>query len=565
MTHQFDEEPAHAAASLRLEDLVIESDTDGPMHRAIITETDRDAAAGRGHQPAAEVALGGWTQRFEGRSVEVVFSRPENPVPEPEPSCSALGHAAWGSGLPPLRDWRTALRDPFSSRAGGPASDASSARPPVAPSMKRAAAHVGGAAIVVAAAGYIAQFLAARWLGPADYAKFAVFWAVLFVIVGSLSGVAQEVIRVSRVVKLRLDQGLPADPGFGRTPRIAVLGATIGACTATVVLLTGLFWGPPTFGADWPFAIALLALAGILVGGALGVGGMVAGLARWRTYSLLVVLEGLARLAFFVAAALFMPTVLGFSIAAVLAFIPGIVVALVRGPLRRESFSIRSDTPVGESTTRMLRAMLASAMASVLVIGWPALLAAASNAHPRGSTASSLGVIILLVTLTRTPIMLPLTSFQNVLIARFTGLDLRGRRRWVASGSGIIAAAGGLFACLAALIGPPLLPVVFGAEYQADAGIVAGLTAATAGLGVITLTGIASITAARHTIYLLGWGTAIVVTLLVLFLVPLPFPWATVLALVAGPLAGAAVHTAALRDPSSSDHGISRRAVGARW
>ena len=430
--------------------------------------------------------------------------------------------------------------------------------------MKRAAVQVGAAAVVVAVVGYIALFLAARWLGPADYTKFAVFWSVLFVIVGCLGGIAQEVIRVSRVMKLRLDAGLAPDPGLGRTPRIAVLAVSITAGTATVVLLTGLFWGPPTFGAGWPAAIALLSLGGILVGGTMGAGGMFAGLARWHAYSLLVILEGAARLSFFVLAAFLLPTVLGFSIAAVLAFVPGILVALLWGPLRRESFSIRSDTPVGESTTRILRAMAASGLSGVLVIGWPALLSAASDANPRGSTASSLGVLILLVTLTRTPIMVPLTSFQNVLVARFTGLDLHGRRTWVAAGAGIIVAASGLLAGLAALLGPWLLPLVFGADYQADAGIIAGLTAATAGLGIITLTGIASVTAARHTIYLLGWGIAIVVTLLVLFLVPLPLEWATVLALIAGPLSGAAVQTLALRHPRISDRGISLRVEGAR-
>ena len=415
--------------------------------------------------------------------------------------------------------------------------------------MKRAAAQVGAAAIVVAIAGYVAQFLAARWLGPADYTRFAVFWAVLFVVVGSLSGVGQEVIRVSRIAKLRLDAGLIADQGNTPTPRIGVVAVSIGACTAIVVFLTGLFWGPLAFGADWSSTIFLLAAGGVLVGGALAVGGMVAGLARWRTYSLLVVLEGLARLVLFVVAALIAPTVIGFSIAAVLAFVPGILVALLWAPLRRQSFSIRSDTMVGESTTRMLRAMAAAGLSSILVIGWPALLSASADANPRGSTAVSLGVLILLVTLTRAPLMVPLTSFQNALIARFTGLDLHGRRRWVIAGAGIIAVASGLLAGFAALVGPPLLPLVFGAEYQTDPGIVAALTAATAGLGIITLTGVAAMTAARHSLYLLGWGIAIAVALLVLFLAPVPFEWATVLALIIGPLAGATVQLGALRSP----------------
>ncbi len=75
--------------------------------------------------------------------------------------------------------------------------------------MKRAALQVGTAAIFVAVVGYVAQFLAARLLGRAEYTEFAVFWAILFVVVGFLSGVSQEVIRVSRLTKLRLDEGLP--------------------------------------------------------------------------------------------------------------------------------------------------------------------------------------------------------------------------------------------------------------------------------------------------------------------------------------------------------------------
>jgi O-antigen/teichoic acid export membrane protein len=414
--------------------------------------------------------------------------------------------------------------------------------------MKRAAAQVGAAAIIVAIAGYVAQFLAARWLGPAEYTTFAVFWAVLYIVVGTLSGVGQEVIRVSRVSKIQFDAAATTDRGHGN-PRIGLLAITIGTCTSLVVFLTGLIWGPRAFGADWLAPLVLLSLAGVFVSGTLAVGSMFAGLARWRTYSLLVTLEGVARLVFFVLAALLLPTVLGFSIAAVLAFVPGILVGLLWGPLRRESFSIRSDAPVGLSTTRIIRSMAASSLSSVLVVGWPALLSAAAGANPRGSTAVSLGVLILLVTLTRAPLMVPLTSFQNALVARFTGLGLPERRRWVAAGIGIIAAASGLLAGLAALFGPPLLPLIFGGAYQVGPGLVAALTGAAAGLGIITLTGVAAITSGKHSRYLLGWLVAIVVALLVLFLAPVPFEWAAVLALFAGPLAGAAVQLGALRAP----------------
>ena len=108
-----------------------------------------------------------------------------------------------------------------------------------------------------------------------------------------------------------------------------------------------------------------------------------------------------------------------------------------------------------------------------------------------------------------------------------------------------------MLAALAALLGPPLLLLIFGEAYRADAGIVAALTAAAAGLGIITLTGVAAITAGRHSRYLLGWVVAIVLSLLLLFLAPLPFEWAAVLALIAGPLTGAGVQLGALRSPSA--------------
>jgi O-antigen/teichoic acid export membrane protein len=414
--------------------------------------------------------------------------------------------------------------------------------------MKRAAVQIGGAAIIVAIAGYVAQFLAARWLGPAHYTTFAVFGSILFIFVGTLSGAGQELIRVSRVEKLRRDSQLTTDRDHTH-PRIGPLAIAIGAGTAVVVFLTGLVWGPLAFGHDWLSSLILLSLAGLFVSGTIALGTTFAGLARWFIYSLVVSLEGLSRLVFFVLAAFLLPTVLGFSVAAILAFAPGLLVGMLWPTLRRETLSIRSDSPLGLSTTRILRSMGASILSSVLVVGWPALLSAAAAANPRGSTAASLGVLILLVTLTRAPLMVPLTSFQNALVARFTGMGLDERRRSVALGIGIIVVGSCVLAGLAALLGPLLLPLIFGHSYQAGPGLIAALTGAAAGLGIITLTGVVAITSGGHSRYLLGWLVAIIVALLVVFLAPVPFEWATVLALFAGPLAGAVVQVGALRRP----------------
>jgi len=412
--------------------------------------------------------------------------------------------------------------------------------------VRRAATQVGIATLVVAIVGYVVQFLAARWLGPADYASFAVFWAVLFVVIACLHGLAQEVIRVARVAKLRIDAGgLPGSELSGN-PRIVLVAVVLSAAVAVIVFISGFAWAPWAFGADWSWALPLLCIAAVVVGGGFGAVAVLAGFARWRGYSLLVCLEGVSRLGFFLFVALALPTVFGFSLAAVLAFVPGLIVALCWPSLRRDTFDIRSDAPLSISITRMLRAMAAAALSGILVIGWPALLSIAAEFNPRGTTTSSLGVLILLVTLTRAPIMVPLTSFQNALIARFTGFDHATRQRWVIGGVGIVLAASAVLAGLAALIGPPLMPIIFGPGFEAGAWIIAALTAASAGLGIITLTGVAALGAAQHNLYLLGWGTAIAGSVLALFLIPLPFEWATVAALVIGPLVGAAVHAVSL-------------------
>lgn len=416
------------------------------------------------------------------------------------------------------------------------------------PRMKIAATQVGAATIIVAVAGYAAQFFAARSLGPANYTVFAVFWALLYMLVGALSGAAQEVIRVSRLSKIERDSQ-PDSKQNAAHPRIGFVAITTGVSIGFTIFLTGFVWGPGAFGSDWLLQVFLLSLAVVLVSGSVAVNGMLAGLARWRLYSTLAMLEGVARLFFFVIAALFLPNVLGFSLASVLSFVPGLLVGFLWGPLRRDSLAIRSDSLARLSSTRILRSVAAAGLSSVLVVGWPAILSAASVLNPRGSTAVSLGVLILLLSLTRAPLMVPLTSFQNALVARFTGLDPTDRRRWVASGIGIIAVGSCLLAALAALLGPVLLPLIFGNGYQASAAIIAALTAAAAGLGIITLTSVAAITSGRHSSYLLGWMVALAVALAVLFLLPVPFEWATVLALILGPLVGASVQLTAPRRP----------------
>jgi len=412
--------------------------------------------------------------------------------------------------------------------------------------VRRAAAQVGAAAVIAGILGYLAQFFAARWLGPGEFAEFAVFWAVLYTILFALGGTSLDMTRVARIEKLRLDDG---DASAGSGPRFILVMAAIGLAASVVILASGLLWAPTLLGAEWWPKLLLLALAPLLVFPSLATGGLLAGMARWRDFAPFSLVEATVRFVLFFVVALWFPSLMAFCVATLLAFLPApIIIASVRR-LREPVATLRSDVPTGATVSRMLGTMFANGLSGVLLNGTAAILVTAAAVLPRGATQAELGVLVLLVTLTRAPLLVPIIAFQMVLIARFTGLDAAARRRWIPMGIGILAIATTVLAGLAALVGPPLLPLIFGAEFQAGPGIFAALVGSSFGLAVVTLTGMLMLSAARHTAYLVGWIAAIAVTVGLLWLLPIDFEWATVIALAIGPLIGALVHLFALGRP----------------
>ena len=157
-------------------------------------------------------------------------------------------------------------------------------------------------------------------------------------------------------------------------------------------------------------------------------------------------------------------------------------------------------------------------------MGFPVLLKLTSN-----QLGAQGGVVILAVTLTRAPLLVPLTAMQGNLIAHF--VDERSRP---ASGAdragGASSAASARSGCWRpALVGPWLLRVAFGPQYHAGSALLAWLTAAAVAIAMLTLTGAAAVAAALHRAYSLGWVGATVASGLLLLL-PLPLQTRTVVA-----------------------------------
>ena len=174
-------------------------------------------------------------------------------------------------------------------------------------------------------------------------------------------------------------------------------------------------------------------------------------------------------------------------------------------------------------------------------MGFPVLLKATS-----GDLGAAGGVVILAVTLTRAPLLVPLTAMQGNLIAHF--VDARTHRlRAVAQAVAVLAAVGAAGIAMAAVTGPWLLRVAFGEQYRASGALLAWLTAGAVVIAVLTVTGAATVAAALHRAYSVGWVCATVAAA-ALLLLPLALETRTVVALVCGPLVGIAVHLAALRE-----------------
>jgi O-antigen/teichoic acid export membrane protein len=97
----------------------------------------------------------------------------------------------------------------------------------------------------------------------------------------------------------------------------------------------------------------------------------------------------------------------------------------------------------------------------------------------------------------------------------------------------------------AGIVGPWLLRVGFGAQYNASGELLAWLTAAAVAIAMLTLTGAAAVAAALHSAYSLGWVGATAASGLLLLL-PLPLETRTVVGLLCGPVVGIGVHLLAL-------------------
>ncbi len=402
---------------------------------------------------------------------------------------------------------------------------------PAGPVARSGVARVGVATAVTAVCGYAVLYLAASDLDPAGFSVFAVFWGAFGLVTGAANGLLQQSTREIRLART-------APPTVGPITRPLRVAAVVGVLSAAAIAATAALWSAHVFVEYRWLSVALLALglAGFCLHATLL--GMLAGANHWSQYGALMVTDAVTRVVVAAATVVVGWGLVGFLWATVAGAMAWLAL-LVASPVARATAALVAHQDTRSFLRGASHAIAAAGASAILVMGFPVLLQATST-----DLGAAGGVVILAVTLTRAPLLVPLTAMQGNLIAHF--VDHRRRRlRALLAPIALVTAIGAVGVGLAAATGPWLLRVGFGADYVTTGTLLAWLTAGAVAIAVLTVTGAATVAAALHRAYSVGWVGATVAAAALLTL-PLPLETRTVIALLCGPLVGIAVHLYAL-------------------
>lgn len=371
-----------------------------------------------------------------------------------------------------------------------------------------------GATAVAGGLGYAMQVLAGLHLDAAGYQVFGVFWAALFFVAGTLSGVQQEFARASH----------PGVTGGASPLRVvAVLAAGAGALTVLGMLVV------PSLAIEIG-AVGIGAVGGIAL---MVASGLCYGARAWPTIASLMVLEAAVRLILLETALLLDA---GFWTIALALAVPWAVTVLLLLPrVRRATVGVGLDSRGSALAANLARTIVGAAATSVIVSGFPFFMRASAP----DADAAAFGAFVFAFTLTRAPLVVVFIALQSFLVKLF--------QQHPAVGSRLLAMVGGLIgittlvAVAAALAGPWVLETFFGMDYLLSATTLFWIVASAAPVAIICVTGPLALARHRHSAFTVGWVVAAAVSLALLTL-PLPFDSAALVAIAVGPSIGTAVH-----------------------
>lgn len=337
---------------------------------------------------------------------------------------------------------------------------------PVVHGARRRLAFEGAALASAAMLGsgvlaYAFLVLAAHALGKSGYGQLAVFWAGLFLVVVILFRPLEQTL--SRSISDRLARGEEV-----RTVLRAVVAIYL-AFSAAVVFAGALAYQPLAdrlFNGDEKMVAFLV--AGIVVYGlAYLMRGLAGGMGWFAGFGLLLVTDGIVLFSLAVPLAIFAPDLL--PLAVVAAGLSGAVAPLVRGRARIRPLLAAGHGPRFRRRSALAFAGPASVVAAadmILVNGGALLVVIAS-----GSSASAeAGLVFAATMLVRVPGFL-VQGLAASLLSNLTHLQAvaqsRAFRRAVAQAASGLLAAGAVLLVGAIALGPELMPLIYGAKFDA--------------------------------------------------------------------------------------------------
>lgn len=380
---------------------------------------------------------------------------------------------------------------------------------------------------ISALSGFLVMTISSRVLATDQNSVFLTYWAALFAAFAVLTGVQNE---VTRAVSVDTTRSVP------RQTRPIGISLLMGGGVATIAALTSPLWSQSfeMQGSTGP-AILLIAIGSVLYAGHASTVGVLSGQSDWIMVASLTGGEAVIRLLATIAVALMGGGIFGFELAAVVSTATWIAVTLL---FRRVRLSVTTRIGLNRRAfvQRMLQAMVAAAANALLVTGFPLLMSVTTDPTEYSHAAP----LIIAVSVTRAPLLMPIGAFQSMVISWFARGHSHVRSAFVTLLAVVVlvAVVGGT---AAAIVGPQLMGLVFGDGYRNSSLVLAALVVDAAALALLVLGGSVALALDQHRVNSLGWYTAVGVAVFVMFF-PFTLELRTVVALLLGPIAGSAVH-----------------------
>jgi O-antigen/teichoic acid export membrane protein len=417
----------------------------------------------------------------------------------------------------------------------------STATEPSTGEVGKSAGKVGVAILVGSALGYAVTVTVGRLLSPGEFTVFITFWGIAFGLGSALSPIEQEVGRLSALAAL----------GKGKagmdTVRSFAVGAAAAAVAGLVLLIPGvnerLFTGHYGLG-------PVILVAGIAFAAQFAVRGLLVGRHQVTPYSWLIVVEAAIR-----------PLLIGLLVVFGLVGMVPLAVAVGVGSFAWLVFLGRASgmidrglpgEPWGPVIRRVLVLMLGAALTASVITGYPAMVRLLAP----GGDEGRLGALFAALTIARVPLLM-FAAVQAlavpVVVRLSSSVDgLRTLRRMLALGTvgALVLAAVGALAGL--LVGPWLVRLLYGADYQVDGAAVAGLVWSSVLLATVQLLAAVLVARKQANLVLAVWAVVAVAGALVLALWPGETVLRATLGLVIGPTAGLVIAVSLVLRPRTN-------------